>query len=114
MLKIKQQRRVDVKRQQTAVPAIPPQATVVSVVHGTLQVTVLFGSTVVPSPTTWPSGWTFNGEHITGMLSATPASITYSVGGTVAASDPYVITYGDPSVRTVLGGTVNAATGTMT
>ena len=116
MIRTKQQRRVNRRAKQKALPIPPPNANVVSALHGTSAVTVTFDSPVQISAGNLPTLWTFGAtpRAITGITSATNTVYVFALDGTVAAADPYVIGAGDPAARTPTGGYVAATDGTLT
>jgi hypothetical protein len=98
----------------SAIPSTTPLANVTGVVHGASQVTVNFDGPVQPTganPATWFFGAT--PRAVTGLVSSTPTQLVFSLSGTVAASDPYILQANDPAVRTPQGGFVAGKSGTM-
>lgn len=115
MVKGKQQRRRDRKRADPSVPPVVAQVAVVSVTAGTDEVTVLFASQVVISPTSLPLTWTFgtSARLIVGIASSTGLSYVFQLNGSVASTQVFAMPGLDPAARTPTGGYVASAAGVL-
>ena len=117
MIKGKQQRRVDRKSVQTGTLPTAPLVGVVSVkATAPSLVDIVFEATVNISADRLPTSWKFGtGLHaITAINSGSGTTWSFTVGGTIASAQPYLIAGNDPAARTATGGYVASAAGSMT
>lgn len=115
MVRTKQQRKRDRKRADPGTPPVPALTAVVSVTHGTSEVTIVFASQVNIAPTVLPTTWLYGSANrtITGIVSTDGTTYLFSLSGTAAASEPYAMQGLDPAARTPSGGYVAAKAGVL-
>lgn len=115
MVKTKQQRRRDRKRLDPGSPPVTTLVTVTSVTHGTSQVTVVFASQVLISPSQLPTTWLYGTANrtITSIVSTDGVTYVFGLSGTAASGEPYAMQGQDPAARTPSGGYVAAKAGVL-
>lgn len=113
MVRTKQQRKRNRRKQDPADTIPPALANVVSVTASAGAAHVVFDSPIQIAPGVFPSSWKIATHPVSSAVQTGPLTATMMTGTTIIATDAYVFPAFDPAVRTPTGGWVAAKSGTV-